>query len=66
MLLADKQSLRDDKNKIIKTLENNRDKYYRLNERAKDSFYRLQGLNVNRIHTVIENTKLKNKQKSSE
>ena len=66
MLLEDKQSLKEDKNKIIKKLEDDRDKFYRLNEKSKDSYYRLQGLNVNRIHTVIENTKLKNEAKSSE
>ena len=66
ILSEDKQKLKESKNKEIKKLENERDKYYCLNERSKDSFYRLQGLNVNRIHTVIENNKLKAEAKTSE
>ena len=52
-------TIKEDKNKEIKTLENDRDKFYRLHEKAKDSYYRLQGLNVNRIETVIENKELR-------
>ena len=51
---------------MIKKVEDDRDKYYRLNERAKDAYFRLQGLNVNRIHTVIENKKLREEALSSE
>lgn len=65
-IIEEKQAMKEDKDKPIRTLENDRDKLYRLNERAKDSFYRLQGLNVNRIHTVIENTKLKEEATSLE
>lgn len=58
MLTVDKQIIKESKNKEIKRLEDDRDKYYRLNKRAKDSFYCLQGLNVNRIQTVIENNRI--------
>ena len=58
-IIEEKQKMKDEKNKEIKYLENERDKYYRLHEKAKDSFYRLQGLNVNRIQTVLENSKLR-------
>ena len=66
MLIEDKQKPKYTKNMEIKKQEDDRDKYYRLNERAKDIFCRLQGLNVNRIHTVLENNKLKEEAKSSE
>ena len=65
-IVEDKQKQKDDKNKEIKKLEDDRDKFWRLHERSKDSYSRLQGLNVNRIHTVIENSKLKDTVKSSE
>ena len=58
-IIKEKHTLKEDKDKEIKALENDRDKFYRLNEKAKDSYYRLQGLNANRIHTVIENKELR-------
>ena len=58
-IIKEKHTIKEEKDKEIRTLENDRDKLYRLHEKAKDSFYRLQGLNVNRIHTVLENTKLR-------
>jgi hypothetical protein len=58
-IIKEKDTLKEEKDKEIKDLENERDKFYRLNEKAKDSYYRLQGLNVNRIHTVIENKELR-------
>ena len=58
-IVKDKNTMKEEKDKEIRTLENDRDKLYRLHEKAKDSFYRLQGLNVNRIQTVVENTELR-------
>ena len=57
-IVNEKHTMKEEKDKEIRTLENDRDKFYRLHEKAKDSFYRLQGLNVNRIQTVIENKEL--------
>ena len=61
----EKDAMKEDKDKEIRALENDRDKVYRLHEKAKDSYFRLQGLNVNRIETVIENKKLREAAESS-
>ena len=65
-IIDDKQKFKANSKKVIKKLEDDRDIYYRLNERAKDAYFRLQGLNVKRLHTVIENNKLKEEAQSSE
>ena len=54
-IIREKHIMKEDKYKEIRTLEDDREKLYRLHKKEKDSYYRLQGLNVNRVHTVIEN-----------